>query len=421
MLHDITLSDKSWIASVPHLGQMLGAPLAGIIANKIGRKKCLYLFSIPLICGWLALIFAHDSVPLAIVARILQGFGILPSIGQVYLSEILDKQRRETLGVVLTLSIALGITVTYVLGTFFHWTTVAWICASFVIVQAMALYHVPESPQWLMSHGWHQEAEDSLKKLRGPNHDILEEINALKRLSAKATKEQEIVSIWQEFLKPESFKPLTILFVLWLFHQFSGNYAVVFYAVDIFEGIGKMDNHMTGHMSKTSYVSAIAVGSLRVVGTIFGILFLHFKFSRRVLMTTSAFGMFLSMVALSTVESFKSHLESQTTLSALLIVSSSSYLLFHAIGFNIIPMLLVGELCPVKLKSVTSGLTLAWVATMAFIVVKVFPISMAFIGATTTYGFFAAICLLATIFSFFFVPETSGKSVEDLQNMYAKK
>ena len=81
-------------------------------------------------------------------------------------------------------------------------------------------------------------------------------------------------------------------------------------------------------------------------------------------------------------------------------------------------MLLVGELCPVRLKSWTSGITISLVAILVFTVVKVFPLAMATFGASITYGFFASMCLGGALYSFAFVPETRGKSVNELQEMY---
>ena len=90
-------------ASIPNIGQLVGSLLAGLIANYLGRKRCVLLFTIPLICGWLLLIFYNSADNsfnfwMIIIARILQGFGMLPSISQVYLTEVLDVQRRDTLG-----------------------------------------------------------------------------------------------------------------------------------------------------------------------------------------------------------------------------------------------------------------------------------------------------------------------------------
>ena len=87
------------------LGQLVGALLAGFVSNKIGRKHCLLLFTIPLICGWLTIIYEHENFIMVNTGRVLQGFGMMPSIGQVYLTEVLDTTRRETLGSSLAISI----------------------------------------------------------------------------------------------------------------------------------------------------------------------------------------------------------------------------------------------------------------------------------------------------------------------------
>ena len=86
------------------------------------------------------------------------------------------------------------------------------------------------------------------------------------------------------------------------------------------------------------------------------------------------------MVSLALTEHFKQSLPDYTHL--ILVICSSSFILFHAIGFNVIPMLLVGELCPVRLKSWTSGITISVVAILVFTVVKVFPLAMAAFGAS---------------------------------------
>ena len=91
--------------------------------------------------------------------------------------------------------------------------------------------------------------------------------------------EETSENLWKEFLKPYAYKPLLLLVCLWTFQQFSGNYAVVFYAVDIFEGI----SHMSCSMMKsttTSNISAILVGFIRILGGILGILFLKKQVSR---------------------------------------------------------------------------------------------------------------------------------------------
>ena len=79
-----TLSERSWIASVSHLGQLVSALISGFISNSIGRKNCLLLFNIPLLVGWLMLIFHQGNIYKCILGRIFQGFGVIPSIGKIF-------------------------------------------------------------------------------------------------------------------------------------------------------------------------------------------------------------------------------------------------------------------------------------------------------------------------------------------------
>lgn len=179
-----------------------------------------------------------------------------------------------------------------------------------------------------------------------------------------------------------------------------------------------MDHHMHGHMEQDSYISAICVGCLRIFGSFIGVFCLAKKCSRRLLMLISGLGMFASMTSLTIIDYLKLNMTDYS--SILLIISTSSFLLFHAIGLNLMPMLMIGELCPIKLKSWTSSFSIVLVAIFAFIVVKIFPIAMTTFGTVATYGFFAAVCLVGTFFSYFYVPETRGKNVEELQSMYQK-
>lgn len=180
-----------------------------------------------------------------------------------------------------------------------------------------------------------------------------------------------------------------------------------------------MHGHMMGHMDYHSYLSAIIVGSIRIIGSILSAVCLAKKCSRKRMMICSALGMFVAMTSLALIEHFKHDIiEDKTVTNVLLLVSSCSFLFFQAIGFAVIPMMMIGELCPIKLKSLTSGITLAFVSILVFTVVKVFPIAMAAFGAPITYGFFALVCFLGFISSFIIVPETRGKSVDELQSIY---
>ena len=154
----------------------------------------------------------------------------------------------------------------YLFGYFFSWIVVSWIFIGIALIQCIGLCFVPESPSWLMSQNNIDGATKSLQFLRGKDNDFSKEIECLK-LATNQTQDKSI-QIWKEFLKPEAYKPLSIIIILIILQHFGGSFAVVFYAVDIFQGIGhdtKMDT-----MKENSYLSAIAVGSIRIIGSILG-------------------------------------------------------------------------------------------------------------------------------------------------------
>ena len=85
--------------------------------------------------------------------------------------------------------------------------------------------------------------------------------------------------------------------------------------------------------------------------------------------------------------------ESSVIISVVTVISLSAFLLFHSVGFNVIPFILMGELCPVKLKSLTSGIVMSFVSVLVFAKIKIFPVALEAIGGAGTYGFFASFCI----------------------------
>ncbi|CAB4070391.1 unnamed protein product [Lepeophtheirus salmonis] len=210
-----------------------------------------------------------------------------------------------------------------------------------------------------------------------------------------------------------------ILLIVGSLSQATGQYAVAFYAVDIIiEFLPNLRNE--------AYYTAIGVGLLRVIASILGIFFIK-KFKRRSLLMSHSFMMGLCLFAISAIVGLKPFFRPEIVASRgwvfqiLPLVLLSLYSLFFGLGVNLIPYLLVGELCPSKIKNLTSSLSIGLMSISIFTVVKIFPTLLATIGCSMTYLFYGSFCMGLAIFTYCCVPETSNKSLQELQGIFRKE
>lgn len=137
---------------------------------------------------------------------------------------------------------------------------------------------------------------------------------------------------------------------------------------------------------------------------------------RKILLTLSAFIMFLCLAALGTYF----HFQSTTNVSAyttLLILSMALYIIVFSVGFGPIPWMMIGELFPNKMKGLAGSVSAAFNWMLAFTVTKLFQNMVDAIGTGLTFGFFSVICALGTVFVVVMVPETKGKDIDEVQKM----
>lgn len=428
----ISTEIQSWIVSIPMLANVPGAIAMGYISNKFGRRWSFIGFSIPLLVGWIVLIFSNGSAAAMIVGRFLCGFGMMQSICQLYTMELLSANIRPVLGVTLSVANSIGITITYALGMVLSWQNVCWVFVGITLASMALALIVPESPNWLAQQGQLNKAEDALKKLRG-NMDISEELADLKAVSSDQDRSKNLSAkeVALEFTKSETYKPAILLIVLWALSQLSGNYAIISYAVDIFKSINgapSSDNQTISQSNsqqsgsstdKSQYVSAIIVGLMRLVSTLVGSVMVK-RFTRRSMMVLSSTVMAVAMTAMS----ITSHFQDQAITAGvgwLPVVFASLFIFAFGIGMNTVPWLLMGELCPAKVRAVSSSICAIVAGVTVFIVTKVFPLMCEKMTDSGAYGFFAAVSAVSIVVSQIFIPRTEGKTLEELDALYAKK
>lgn len=371
----------------------------------IGRKRTMLALIIPFSIGWSFIIWP-TSVTMLYIGRFLIGFagGAFFVVAPAYIGEIASKNIRGTLASYLQLMVTVGILFVYVIGHFFPMKTYNVICAILPLIFGAVFIWMPESPHYWIIKNQVEKAESSLKWLRGDQYNYNDELIEIQI-------EHELIrqhrgTFFTAIKKPATRRALMISLCLLLFTQFSGINAVIFYTGFIFDA---------SHANIESSLATIIVGIMQVVATFVASLTVD-KLGRRFLLVSSASLMCICNICLG----FYFYLLDQQSpliphLNWLPIASLCVYIIAFSLGLGPIPWVLVGELFTTEVKAIASSLSGSMSWLIAFLVTKFFSNVRDAIGLGQTFFIFAGFAAVCTAFVWFMVPETKGKSFNDIQ------
>jgi MFS family permease len=229
----LSLVEFGWIASVVNIGCIISALMISYSMGRFGRKRTMLMLCIPVIIGWILIICAKNFT-MMLIGRLLCGFaGAYCVIGPQYTSEIAEKEIRGILGTFMQLLFVNGVLFAYIVGTFTNIFWLSVICGVVPIIFVTSFSFMPESPYFLIANGKRDAAIKALKWLRGPNYNIIKEVEEIEMEFEKHKSEQ--VSFKDAVLTRATLNGILISFGLMFFFNFSGMNIVHFYAKDIFE------------------------------------------------------------------------------------------------------------------------------------------------------------------------------------------
>ncbi|XP_069798837.1 solute carrier family 2, facilitated glucose transporter member 8 [Dendropsophus ebraccatus] len=407
----------SWFGSIVTVGAAAGGILGGWMVDRLGRKLSLMLCAPPFVLGF-TLILSAQNVWMLLGGRVLSGLasGVTSLVVPVYISETSHWKVRGTLGSCVQLMVVTGIVAAYGAGMMVGWRWLAVGCSLPPIFMLVLMCFMPETPRYLINQERGAEAMAALRFLRGPDVDHEWEY---RQIEASGERQAGGLTL-ADIREPSIYKPFTIGVLLMLLQQATGINAIMFYADMIFEEANFQD----------SSLASVIVGLVQVAFTAVAALIID-RAGRKVLLIISGFVMAVSTtlfgvyfrIHVAHVNNSSSDLMSPADtvigpadpLAWLALLSMGLFIAGFAIGWGPIPWLLMSEIFPLRARGVASGVCVVTNWGCAFIVTKVFHDLLDLLSPYGTFWLFAAFCGLNVLFTILCVPETKGKTLEQIE------
>lgn len=359
---------------------------------------------------------------------------------QVYAAEMSPPQRRGLLGAFYQISIISGVFLSYVIGAipgllYFHSTLV--IIAIQIVFQALML--IPkESPRWLLMKNHKYAARKSLLWLFQSDESVEK---LVKTIECSLGTKMSVCEKVKAFKQRSAYLPFLLSIFIAIFHQFTGNNVIINYAASIFQ---------TAEVSNARETAIYAIGALQTVGTIISA-FVVDKVGRKKLLLFGSIGIAISNAALGThlfiTETARCNTTSNSSsmtlsidqillnsteidaeprcypalLSIMAIASVMGFGLFYSIGWRALPFIMMGEMFPNSLRSTLNGILIAFLWGLIALLIGGFTPYEHAVRPYTAWWVFAGISALSIPFITAFLPETKGKTLEEIEQFFNRK
>lgn len=392
---------QSVVVSILLVGAVLGALAVGPLSDRFGRRRSLMVSAGAFAVGALLAAFAPGFASLSI-ARLVQGFAVGSAAFAVplYIGELSPAGPRGALVSLNQLMITVGILVAYLanyaLASAEAWR---WMFALAVVPAAVLLLGMlasPETPRWLVARGREEEARAVLSRSREPA-SVEEELGEIK--AAVRMEEGGLGELFSPWVRPALFVGTTLA----LFQTITGIDTVIYYAPTILES--------TGLAAQASILGTVGVGVANVLMTVVAILLLD-RIGRRPPLLFGIAGMVvgLGVLGLAFLGGDVAGVPALVLILCLVLFVGS-----FAVGLGPVFWLLNAEMYPIKVRGRAAGLATTVIFGCTAVVSFTFLPLIEALGETGTFWLFGVLSVAAWVFVYFFVPETKGRTLEEIE------
>ncbi|MFK4069222.1 sugar porter family MFS transporter [Streptomyces sp. NPDC029674] len=418
---DVDANMLGWIIATALLGCAVGAAVAGRIADRIGRIRCMQIA---------AVLFAASAVGSALpfaawdltMWRLIGGIGIgmASVIGPAYIAEVAPPAYRGRLASFQQAAIVIGIAVSQLvnwgilnmadgdqrgkLAGLEAWQWMLGVMVVPALLYGLLSFIIPESPRFLISAGRHTEAKKVLGEVEGTSIDLDARVDEIEKGLHREHKPS-----FKDLLGKVGFLPIVWIGIgLSVFQQLVGINVIFYYSNQLWQSIGKDPS--------SSFLYSFETSIVNIIGTVIAMIFVD-RIGRKPLAIIGSAGMAAALFTMAWAFSYKTGSGDNVSLpnaqGLTAIIAANAFVLFFALSWGVVVWVLLGEIFPNRIRAAALGVAASaqWLANFA--ITKTFP-SMSEWSLTGSYIIYGAFAAISIPFVMKFVKETKGKALEEM-------
>jgi len=388
------------------------------------------------------------NMGLLYISRLMMGLGlgVSQSISTIYIVEISTPETRGSLAVIPSMTGCLGVNACQILGKYLNYRELALVFALVNIPFVILLFLIPESPVYYVSRRKMEEAKKQLRRLRGNTWDVVKECLEIKKTIDGVEQEDDKnkkSSLTREFFQPYAIKPFIIGIFLMFFFQLSGINLMLGYAPAIFSEVTNIDN----------FTANILLG-LALFGSNTLTLVIAGKCPRRIMLLISSLGCSVTLAVMGVsyqireweedcrkqnfsglekmnilVRDDEDDLDSSSILTSLCsydvdwlpVLNSMIFIFVFNIGYGSMIWMTVVEILPASMRIFTNGLVVGWTGVLSFITLFTFPYLLEAVSGQIAFWIYSSVSFVGFLFIAIFVPETRGKTEDEIKLYFTSR